>query len=52
MSKEYLTTSEIAGPLMVIQNVKDVKYNELVEITLKSGEKRRGQVMVAEEDKA
>jgi len=52
MSKEYLTTSEIAGPLMIIQNVKDVKYNEIVEITLKSGEKRRGQVMVAEEDKA
>lgn len=52
MSKEYLTTSEIAGPLMVVQNVKGVKYNELVEITLKNGEKRRGQVMVAEEDKA
>lgn len=52
MAKEYLTTSEIAGPLMVVQDVSGVKYGELVEITLSGGEERRGKVLVAGENKA
>ncbi|HDL50380.1 MAG TPA: V-type ATP synthase subunit B [Firmicutes bacterium] len=52
MAKEYLTTSEIAGPLMVVQDISGVKYGELVEITLPSGEERRGKVLVAEENRA
>lgn len=45
MLKEYKTIKEISGPLMVVENVKDVKYDELVEIELSTGEKRRGRVL-------
>lgn len=52
MLKEYRTIREVAGPLMLVDNVSGVKYNELVEIELKSGEIRRGQVLEVNEDKA
>ena len=41
MSKEYRTIREIAGPLMLVREVSGVTYNELGEITLSSGERRR-----------
>ena len=25
---EYTTVSEVAGPLMIVENIKDVSYNE------------------------
>ena len=43
--KEYKTVSQIAGPLVFVDNVVGVGYNELVEVTLPSGEKQRGQVL-------
>jgi V/A-type H+-transporting ATPase subunit B len=43
--KEYKTVSQIAGPLVFVENVSGVGYNELVEVTLPSGEKQRGQVL-------
>jgi V/A-type H+-transporting ATPase subunit B len=43
--KEYRTISEISGPLMLVQDVEGVKYEELVEIELASGETRRGRVL-------
>jgi V/A-type H+/Na+-transporting ATPase subunit B len=52
MFKEYRTVSEVVGPLMVVEKVKDVKYDELVEIELQTGEKRRGRVLEITEDKA
>ncbi|SNX54915.1 V-type ATP synthase subunit B [Thermoanaerobacterium sp. RBIITD] len=52
MLKEYRTIREVAGPLMLVDNVSGVKYNELVEIELKNGEIRRGQVLEVNEDKA
>ncbi len=52
MIKEYRTAREIVGPLMLVENVKGVKYNELVEIEISSGEIRRGQVLEIDEDKA
>ena len=45
MLKEYRTISEIAGPLMLVQDVEGVKFEELVEIELGSGENRRGRVL-------
>lgn len=45
MLKEYRTISEISGPLMLVQDVEGVKYEELVEIELASGETRRGRVL-------
>lgn len=43
--KEYRTASEVVGPLMIVEQVNNVSYNELVEIQLHNGEIRRGQVL-------
>ena len=40
MIKEYRTISEVAGPLMLVQDVEGVTYDELGEIILPNGEKR------------
>ena len=45
MAKEYRTIQEVAGPLMLVQGVENVKYNELGEIELASGETRRCKVL-------
>ena len=45
MLREYQTVREVAGPLMLVDEVAGVKYNELVEIVLSNGELRRGQVL-------
>lgn len=45
MIKEYRTIQEVAGPLMLIKQVEGVKFNELGEIELKSGEIRRCKVL-------
>lgn len=45
MLKEYRTIEEVAGPLMLVRGVTDVSYNELGEIELKNGEKRRCRVL-------
>lgn len=50
MPKEYRTISEVAGPLMLIKGVNDVSYNELGEIELKNGEKRRCRVLEISDD--
>lgn len=45
MLKEYRTIEEVAGPLMLVRGVTDVSYNELGEIELKNGDKRRCRVL-------
>ncbi len=45
MPKEYRTIQEVAGPLMIVRDVENVTYNELGEIELASGEKRRCRVL-------
>ncbi len=45
MPKEYRTIEEVAGPLMLVREVEGVKYNELGEIELDNGEKRRCRVL-------
>lgn len=52
MLKEYRTISEVVGPLMVVENVKGVKFDELVEIEMQSGEVRRGKVLEINGDNA
>lgn len=52
MQKEYRTITEISGPLMLVDKVEGVKYEELVEIELPSGEIRRGRVLEAMRGKA
>ena len=45
MLKEYKTVTEVVGHLMVVEGVEGVKYDELVEVELQTGEKRRGKVL-------
>lgn len=45
MAKEYRTIQEVAGPLMLVTGVEGVAYNELGEIELVSGEKRKCKVL-------
>ncbi|MDY6017236.1 MAG: V-type ATP synthase subunit B [Oscillospiraceae bacterium] len=45
MPKEYRTIQEVAGPLMLVREVEGVAYNELGEIELANGEKRRCRVL-------
>ena len=45
MLKEYKTIKEVVGPLMLVENVSGVKYDELVEIEQENGEKRSGKVL-------
>lgn len=52
MYKEYKTIKEVVGPLMLVEGVEGVGYNELVEITQKNGEIRRGKVLEVKDDKA
>ena len=52
MLKEYRTVTEVVGPLMVVEGVEGVKYDELVEIELQTGEKRRGKVLELNGSKA
>ena len=52
MLKEYQTIREIVGPLMLVDGVSGVKYDELVEIIQANGEKRSGKVLEVNGDKA
>ena len=45
MPKEYRTIQEVAGPLMMVRGVEGVTYNELGEIELADGERRRCKVL-------
>ena len=45
MPKEYRTIQEVAGPLMLVRGVEGVTYNELGEIELQNGERRRCKVL-------
>ena len=45
MLKEYKTIREVVGPLMLVDGVEGVKYNELVEIEQSNGTIRRGKVL-------
>jgi V/A-type H+-transporting ATPase subunit B len=49
-TREYTTVSEVAGPLMIVEGVEGVAYNEIVDIETPSGEMRRGQVLEVKGD--
>ncbi len=48
--KEYKTIKEVVGPLMLVEKTENVKYDELVEVRLASGEVRIGKVLEVSED--
>lgn len=52
MLKEYRSVANISGPLMLVEGVEGVKYEELVEIELPDKSKRNGKVLEVNRDKA
>ena len=52
MPKEYRTIQEVAGPLMLVRDVENVAYDELAEIELANGERRRCRVLEINEGNA
>jgi len=49
---DYHTIDSVKGPLIILERVKNPQFSEIVNITLSSGEKRRGQVLEVDGDKA
>lgn len=45
MSREYRTIEEVAGPLMLVKDVEGAAYDELGEIILESGERKRCRIL-------
>lgn len=52
MSLQFIGLSEISGPLVVLDNVVNVSYEEMVEIQLQDGSLRRGRVIEMQGQKA
>ncbi len=52
MLKIYKTITEAAGPLLVVDKVEGVKYDELVEIETQDGIFKKGKVLEVSQDKA
>lgn len=52
MIKEYKTIYEVANPLMVVDKVEGVTFDELGELELPNGEIRRCKVLEVEGDRA
>ena len=52
MAISYLGLSEINGPLVVLEGVKNAAYEEIVEFTVDGTEKKLGRIIEIYEDKA
>lgn len=52
MNIEYLGLKDVSGSIVILEGVKNATFEEVVEITLSSGETRTGRVIELYEDKA
>ncbi|MGH4139301.1 V-type ATP synthase subunit B [Clostridium sp.] len=52
MKKEYLMLNKIQGPLIILSNVEDVAYDEIVDILVDGKDKKKGKVVQIYKDKA
>ncbi len=52
MAKEYRTIQEVSGPLMLVKSVENVTYDEMGEIELADGSRRRCKVLEIDEGNA
>ena len=52
MAIEYLGLSEINGPLVVLEGVRDASYDEIVEFKVENNKKKLGRIVEIYEDKA
>lgn len=51
-AREYMTVSEVSGPIMIVEDVEGVGYDEVVEIETPAGEEKRGQVLETQPGRA
>lgn len=52
MAIEYLGLSEINGPLVVLEGVKNASYEEIVKFRMDDGKEKIGRIIEIYEDKA
>lgn len=52
MAIEYLGLSEINGPLVVLEGVKNASFDEIVEFRVDDGSKKLGRIVEIYEEKA
>jgi len=52
MRIDYIGLSEVNGPLITLENVSGVGYDEMCEITFSSGKRRTGRVILLDGDRA
>lgn len=52
LNKEYSGLANVNGPLIIVEGIKDVGYDEMVEITAPDGNKRKGRVLQVSKDNA
>jgi V/A-type H+-transporting ATPase subunit B len=52
MSIEYLGLSEINGPLIVLEGLRDASYDEIVELVVEGTKRKTGRIVEIYEDKA
>ncbi len=50
--RDYRTVNYVSGPLLFVENIHNVSYNEMVEIVLPNGDERSGQVLESSENYA
>jgi len=51
LTTEYLTVSQVRGPLVFVERIADIAYNEMVEIISPDGDVRLGQVLEVDQDR-
>jgi V/A-type H+-transporting ATPase subunit B len=51
VTKEYRTLSQIKGPLIFVERITNIGYNEMVEIVTPEGEVRLGQVLEVDQQR-
>ncbi len=51
MRLEYMGLQEVSGPLIVLEKVTGVSYEEMAEVTLDNGERRKGRVILIDGDR-
>lgn len=52
MKKEYLMLDKVQGPLIILSEVKDAAYDEIVDIIVDGNQKKKGKVVQIQNDKA
>ncbi|MFB6203024.1 MAG: V-type ATP synthase subunit B [Candidatus Nanohaloarchaea archaeon] len=50
MQEEYQTINQVKGPLVYVENTKDVAYGDIVEVETPDGEVKRGEVLETSKD--